>query len=210
MLLTVGVALAIWMGVDAMHQTQHAAALQLGGSETDASITSLGPEGRSNIETVRYDFNANGSIFTGKSLVPKQMNSSLQASGFLPIRYLPADPTINHPVAWAWSPQWSRLFGPMIFAAAGIFSLLQVLSQRRIVMEGMPAVAAITNCSSGTGRSIWFAVTYEFRTEDGSVTEGRGRSGRALDVGAKICVLYLPQNPERSLPYGSANYRVVE
>ena len=210
MLLAVGASIAILSIVRNVHQKQHMAELRLGGNETDASITSLGPEGRSNIETVRYDFNANGTIFTGKSVVPNQMNSGLHASGSLPIRYLPADPTINHPAAWEWSPQWGILFGSMMYVAGGLFSFLFTHGQRRIVREGTPAVASITSCSSSTGRSIWFAVKYEFRTEDGTVTQGRGRYENALDVGTQICVLYLPLNPQRSLPYGSANYRAVE
>lgn len=209
-LLVLGVAGAVWIGVDAVRQTQHKAALRQGGSEGVALITSRGREGRSATVTVRYDFNVNGEIFTGKADVPDQLNSSLQASGSLPILYLPADPTVNHPAAWEWSPQWGSLFGPMIFAGAGIFSLALVRTQRRLVVDGVPVVAVVTACSGPVGRSVWFGVKYEFRTEDGRVMEGSGRSENRQEVGTKICVLYLPQNPEKSLPYASANYRVAE
>lgn len=213
-LLMVGVALALLRGLDYVHQTQHKAALReasavIGNSEAIGTIDQL--SSYRNSHSVRYSFIAdNGAIYTGKSEVPDQFYASLQTSGSLPIRYLPADPTVNHPAAWEWTPHWSWFFGPMIFVVAGLFSLLQVRTQRRLVIEGVPAVAVITKCSSGTGRSIWFAVTYEFRTEDGEVTEGSGRSENRQDIGTKICVLYLPENPKRSLPYASANYRAVE
>jgi hypothetical protein len=210
MLITVGAALDIWFAVDNAHETQHAAALRLGGSEATAAITSLEAEGRSSTLTVRYDFSVGGGDFKGKALVPHALDSSLQGAASLPIAYLPADPAINHPTAWEWSAQRSKLFTPMIFVAGGIISLLILHTQRRIVVEGVPAIARITACSSGTGRDGCYGVTYEFHTEDGRVVQGSARSGIVADIGAQTCVLYLPQKPERNLPYGLASYRVAE
>jgi hypothetical protein len=209
MLITVGVALDVWFAVDNVHQTQHAAALRQGGSEARAAITSLGAEGRSSALTVRYVFSAGGADYKGKALVPHALDSSLQGAPWLPIAYLPADPAINHPTAWEWSVHRSKLFAPMIFVVGGIISLLILRMQRRIVVEGMPAIARITACSSGTGRDGCYGVTYEFHTEDGTVVQGRARSGIVADIGAQTCVLYLPQKPERNMPYGLASYRVV-
>lgn len=213
--LALGVVFALWVGMGAVQQMQHKAALRLGGSEAVAAITKLGVERPSARDVVRYSFNVHAEIFTGNAIVPYQLYSTLAESGSLPIRYLPADPTVNHPAAWEWSGLldlesfYSVLLlvtAAMLFQLPGRILLMRM--ERRVVAEGTPAVASITQCVP-LYRAGGFQVKYEFHTEDGSVTKGSGWYGSSQESGANICVLYLPQNPQRNQPYPSRNYRVA-
>lgn len=209
-LLALAVAVAIWVGMDTVQQMQHRAALRLGGSEAVATITWMGSSGRSATITVKYRFTVNGEIFTGKAVVPHQLYPSLLMSDSLPIRYLPADRTVNHPAAWEWSAflVWDSFFALLMLVATAMMLLLWLRIERRLVVEGVPAVGVITKCSPSTRGG--FFVKYEFHAEDGRVIKGNGWSESSQEGGASICILYLPQNLWRNKPYPSANYRVAQ
>jgi hypothetical protein len=80
-------------------------------------------------------------------------------------------------------------------------------SERKLLVNGTPAVGLVTSCTPGTRGS--FSVKYEFRTEDGRVIQGKS-GGAPQKVGDTLCILYLPQDPRQSQPYPSGNYRVEE
>jgi hypothetical protein len=129
----------------------------------------------------------------------------------IPIRYLPADPTVNHPAGWEWTAllELNWIGASIIFVVAAIVLLLLLRMDRPLLAKGAPAVANVTQCSPNT-MGNGFQVEYEFHAEDGRVTKGCGWYGSSQESGARICVLYLPQKPQRNLPYPSANYRVVQ
>jgi hypothetical protein len=215
-LLLAGIATGFFIVRKAMQETQQREALReasavIGNSEALGTIDQL--SSYKNSHSVRYSFIAdNGAIYTGKSEVPDRFYAGLHTSDALPIRYLPADPTVNHPAAWEQSDYfiWGRLIGSSIFVVSGLFLLLMMRGDRRLVAEGTPVVAVVTSCSGPVGRSVWFSVTYDFRTEDGTEMQGTGKYGSSLEIGTKLVVLYLPQNPQRNGPYASAYYRAVE
>jgi len=211
-LVAIGVAGAAWTGIGAVHSMQQRDALRERGIQAPASITSVRREGSDAATSVRYSFSAAGKTLAGKSAVPNQLVPNLKAAASLPIRYLPSDPSINHPADWAWSADllWDPLVGPIVFAAAGLCSLLLVRRQRRFVVNGVAVLATVTDCALGSGRAGWYTLTYKFRAEDGREAGGSVRSESAQDVGSEICVLYLPRHPGRNIPYTSATYRAVE
>lgn len=100
------------------------------------------------------------------------------------------------------------LIGSMMLVLMSVAVLISMRIDRRLVAEGAPAVAVIRDCSSG-GRG-GFRVKYEFRTEDGRVMNGSGKSDSPQEIGASICVLYLLRDPKRNRPYQSLNYRVAQ
>jgi len=204
------------LGRRALQATQHKEALRqaslvLGNSEAIGNIDRL-TSYRSSY-SVKYTFiAADGAIYTGESPVPNDISSGLHENDPLSIRYLPSDPNVNHPAAWQESDLaiWGRLFGPSIFVVGGLISLLSMRGDRKLVAEGTAAIATVTACNAPVGRSVWFGLTYEFSTDDGTRIEGTGRYGTSLDIGAKIVVLYLPQNPQKNCPYASAYHRAAE
>jgi hypothetical protein len=181
-------------------------ALRLEGRETTGEVTALrhrfgGAYG------VRYAFNANGRALEGVSEAPKDIGNGLREAAPLPILFLPSNPAINHPAAWQESGSWvwDLWFVPMMPVAAAILVLTQMRRQRRLVAGGVPTAGIVTKRSRNSQGAWW--VDYQFHTEDGKVAKGRGHLG--LEIGATICVLYLPQDPRRNQPYLRSWYRVV-
>jgi len=222
-LLAVAVAAALWGGVDAVQQMQRKAALRRDSSEIVGEISRM-RKGKSS-GTVYYTFTSNGIAFTGKAEVPGFLQYSLRGSSILAIRYLPANPDVNHPAAWEWSliywhplpsdlvhlPDFSSdlqlFFGLLILGAPGLVFFMGLRSGRKLLAEGLPTVGLVTKCTPGTRGS--FLVRYEFHTEDGKVANG-SCGGSRKEIGAKVCVIYLPQNPQRNMTYPSSYYRVVQ
>lgn len=205
-LLAFALAGTLWLGKNAVQQLQNWESLRRDGNEVVGKITGT-EKGKS--PTVDYAFTVNGNSFTGKALATKQLLQSLQDSGPLPIRYVPANPAVNHPANWESAPLDSVWFvAPFPFVLFGIIFLISLRMERQLVADGVPLAGVITKCTYGN-RSGYIA-KYEFRTEDGRVWTKRVGVPGPLEIGANIWVLYLPQNPRRSQPYPSTNYRVAE
>jgi hypothetical protein len=49
---------------------------------------------------------------------------------------------------------------------------------------------------------------YEFRTRDGGIYTGSIKFNDSQKIGTSLCVIYLPQNPWRNLPYPRYDFRV--
>ena len=155
-------------------------------------------------DRVYYTFVVDGRSFTGHSTMPREIANNLHDSDPLSIRYLPSNPAVNHPAAWE-DPQsiWPGII-LLTFLLAGAFMFLKDLRDDRIlVANGMPAVAIITNTIHNR---LGFLVMYDFHTADGMVIKGSGGSGIRPEIGANICILYLPQNPKRNQLYPSRYY----
>ena len=209
-MLALAAAYGLWVGLDRIQQLQNRAALRHDGSETVGEITRLWSAGRSLKTRVSYTFAVNGMSFAGEVRVPNQLVRNLRESNTLPIRYLPANPAVNHPAAWEGSAllDWDSFVGPVVGMALALFLFVTLRSERRLVVEGVPAVGEITQCAPG--RRGGFSVSFDFRTQDGSITKGSGWSQSHREIGERVCVLYLPKNPRRNLSYPSLNYRVAE
>lgn len=195
----------LWVGIDTAQQIQQRASLRRDGSEVTAEIEKLSSSRK---PSVSYTFTVNGATFTGEARVPDEKFGRLWGASSLPIRYLPADPTVNHPAAWEWSALTDLylFFVPILFVVPGTAILLTKRMDRRLVAEGKPVAAAVTGCDRSKSG---FIVKYEFRVEDGTMAKGDCWSQNRQEIGASIWVLYLPQNPGRNLLYPSLNYLVV-
>ena len=190
-------------------QNVRAEALRTQGVEAAGEIVRLWHSGdKSHTPMVTYAFTANGIRLRGDSSVPGGVWGNLQKAGFLPIRYVPSDTSINHPVAWEPStmPDWVPFILPVVLAAVAIALLISLRRQSEVAAEGLPAAGVVTKCSRVKGG---FAVRYQFRMKDGAIARGSSHVPRRLEVGATVCVLYLPQNPRRNQMYPTSLYRVT-
>jgi hypothetical protein len=204
--LACALAVGLWLGYDAAQQWQNWEALNRNGSEVVGNVTKM-EMGKS--PRVYYAFTVNGTFFTGKAWAPREVLQSLRDSGALPIRYVPANPSVNHPVGWESAPLDSVWFLlPLPLVLAGIALLISMRMERQLVVDGAPAAGVITKCSYGSRGG--YTARYEFRAEDGRVMTKRVGVPGPLKVGSNIWVLYLRQNPRRSQLYPSSNYRVAE
>jgi len=194
-------ALTIPAGMNARQLTQARIELRRYGSEVIGKVAKLGRA------RVFYSFNINGRSFTG--------NASLQGrvlldSDPLAIRYLPSNPVVNHPAAWEESTLLALLpfLSPIMFLMISLAIGVSMLIDRRLVAEAIPAVAVVTKCTA----RFWGGTTikYEFRTEDGSVIKANSSSQKLQEIGASICVLYQPTNPNQNYPYERLAYRAAQ
>ena len=152
--------------------------------------------------------------YTGKSAVPSDIWNGLHRYDSLPIRYLPANPSINHPSAWKDSPYSSfrGLIFPAFLALFGLMFVRKFPSQRRLAMEGIAIRGSITECW-GPGRSGGFGLKYTFRNARSGETESGSCSyDSSRKVGSDVWLLYLSSDPRRSevYPFGIPFYRIEQ
>jgi hypothetical protein len=205
--LVFAVGMTIWATVATAHQMQLRQELRSGSSVTTGWKEKLVSGGRGQDEKLSYSFTVGARKYTGEARVPLAQLYGVAHSDLLSIRYLTADPTINHPADWEWSPQWTPfLVGPLA-AGMGLLLLLSIRADRQLAQEGTAVLAIVTHCSPSRGG---FIAQYEFRTEDGREMQGTGWSTDARKAGAKVCILYMPRNPKQNQPYPGPNMRIAE
>jgi hypothetical protein len=182
--------------------------LRTEGREAQGEIVRLWRQGRSSTHMVAYAFSVEEQRFHGQASAPSGVWDGLRKAGFLPVRFLPEDPKINHPAAWAQSPlpAWLPLILAVLLVACGVAILAVLRRQARLLAEGLPAPGVVTRCFRIKGG---WAVRYQFRMKDGAIAKGSSQSTHRLQTGAAVCVLYLKENPRRNQTYPLCSYRLV-
>jgi hypothetical protein len=208
--LVLAIVAALWSGIGTVQELRYREALRRDGKDTVGEITRLWSSGRSLKLRVSYTFSVDEIHFAGNAQVPEQIGGSLRGASSLPIRYLPANPAINHPATWEWSAlqQAGRIQASILLATIALILFVPLRFERTLIARGSPIVGVITKCSPG--RRGGFSVNYDFRTQDGRVTKGSGWSPSRSEIGASVWILHVPQNPRRNQPYPSLNYRVTQ
>jgi hypothetical protein len=153
-------------------------------------------------------FAVNGVNYAGKAQMPNY-RLILRESNEITIRYLPSDPSLNHPAAWEWSglspdliPEAFALF----FVSGGIVALVVLLRDRRLVREGRPAEGVVIDCRPDKAE---FRVMYEFRTDGGVLIKGSCNCKEEYEKGDNLWILYLPNRPRRNHSYPMEYFSVV-
>ena len=191
---------AIWFCL----QLQNRTALRRDGRVVTGEVTRIWTTRAPN-ESVRYTFTVDDEAYSGKADIPVNFVRRFRESDNILVRYLPANPRINHPDAWEWSVNsyWG-LYCFMIFAVMMSNTIITILlRERRLVCEGVIAIGAVTRSKQDKDA---IRIEYKFRTEDGRLFVGTGVSSITEIINANILVLYLPQNPKRNSPYSMLNY----
>ncbi len=114
-------------------QIRQRAILRQEGRDTVGSVTATHAGHGS--PTVTYAFRVNGLNYSGKAEI-LNYRLVLHKSDSIDIRYLPTDPTVNHPADWEWSglqimdliPEVSML----LFTSVGIAALIALIRNRRL------------------------------------------------------------------------------
>jgi hypothetical protein len=207
--LIAAVYLGVWMHDEGARQAAKTAALHAQGLEVTGEINKLWLRDKDRVPMVGYAFTANGVRITGEASVPKDRWAAIRKAGFLPVRFLPSNPALNHPSAWDEDgiPVWYPFVMPLMWAVASVLLLISQRRQRRVAAEGVPAAGVVTRCSRIKGG---WAARYQFRTSDGTIAKGRNKVPSRVEPGASVCVLYLPQNPRRCYIYPLSLYTVVQ
>ena len=154
--------------------------------------------GKDERHLVSYRFTVEGSEWTGQVAVPPRIWTGLHSGAALPIRYVPGEPRINHPIEWPPShePNWLPWLTTGCFFLPAFLLLCLIQRQRRLLSEGRPAPGVVTR-HRRTDKQV--VVYYDFALLSGQVMKGKSSSGRRPPaVGSQVCVLYYPDNPRRS------------
>ena len=87
--------------------------------------------------TVSYGFEANGRNYSGKAEI-SNYRLVLHESDRIAVRYLPTDPTVNHPADWEWSNQGDLI--PEVFmvgfTSVGVIALAALFRNRWLERYG--------------------------------------------------------------------------
>jgi hypothetical protein len=203
-------ALLLYLGNAVLEVSAKRNTLRTGASETAGRITREWTSGRNSTQHIGYVFQIDKTIYSGESTVPDNIWNSLKQAGGVTIKYSLADPRINHPADWEDSTvgMWFSLVIPVIFSFAGQFLARELLTQRRLVAVGLPALARVTErVKGGRGGAI---LKYEFRIESGEIVQGACSEEKRREAGSTIFVIYLPYNPRTSRVYPFETFEVDE
>lgn len=187
---------------------RHRTALRQDGRNTIGKVTATHAGHGS--PTVTYVFEANGLNYSGKAELTKY-RLVFHESDQIAVRYLPTDPTVNHPADWEWSRLETMDLIPevlMLFlTSVGVVALVALFRDRKLARRGRPAKGVVTDCTRGKSD---FRVEYEFRTDGGVPVTGHSSSPDEYGAGATVCILYLPKKPQRNSMYPLRYFEVVE
>jgi hypothetical protein len=162
--------------------------------------------------TVFYTFTYNGVSYTGESFLPHEYLEKVltysRVGGF-PLMVLQSNPTISHPSDWSGSGSIPTIVYIFVLILAFQWAVLarSIHYDARLVRDGIAAAAVVTGWAYGRNGAT--NLEYRFQDSDGFVTKGRGEYPVKQAEGSEICIVYLPDNPERSRPYPPVFFRAV-
>jgi hypothetical protein len=135
-----GVAAAIGLAAAARRGDEARRVLREQGVTTDATVTRLtrSTSGKNRTWYVEYRFTARGGEYGDREQVSRKIWESLEEGEALPVRYVPADPSNNHPVGW----EDDGVPFALVFILPGVFGFVAwllvwtVRRQIRLLTEG--------------------------------------------------------------------------
>lgn len=203
---------AIWFGFYSYYSghVKQREVLRHDGRELIAQITEL-PAGKSHTY-VQYTFRVSRVWYSGEAKLPDGPLKVAVGQPML-IRYLPADPTTNHPAAWEWSLGWDIV--PILFllllSGAGFLPAvllpIKLLRERTLARNGWCVDGTVTACAPNHTK---FSIDYEFHTQENMLVEGSNDySEEEYALGSSIRIIYLRDHPRRNACYPLSAYRFV-
>ncbi|HEU5351052.1 MAG TPA: DUF3592 domain-containing protein [Terracidiphilus sp.] len=206
----IGVVFAISFSSEAIQQTRQRAILHGAGRDVVGEVTGFSV-GRWAPTVVKYQFSFNGKTYFGSAKEPRTTGTgiALKKSDQILVRFLPSNPSINHPETW----EWSVLMGldslalQVFLFTISVIGIAALMRDRKLARKGKAVSGVVIRC---TPRNREFQVEYEFRTEDGFSMRGKCGCADSYEAGARIWILYLPHWPQRNHCYPLAYYCVVD
>lgn len=192
-----------------VRQFRQRAELRSGGHDVVGEVTKV-VYPRHAPKVVKYRFSVEGAQYSGEAKAPffATPGTILHEYDQILVRYLPSNPNVNHPEAWEWSP----LIGivdtafQVFFFSMGSVALIVLLRERALAREGKIAEGFVTSCRF-VDRT--FRIDYEFRTPDGATIRGKGDCRKEYRPGARVWILYMPEQPRRNDTYPLSLFEVV-
>jgi hypothetical protein len=201
-----GFALGIYLARSIRREAHAQRLLDQQGVTADAVVTRLWRSGdKENTPRVSYRFECQGAICTNSVSAPLVVWRKLKVGARLPVRFVPSQPTISHPVDWPWKgiPFWIPYFATAMFAGCAALLAYQLARQMRLLSEGRAVPGRVTGIRKAKG----LVVLYEFEV-NGAKLKGRAHVRKMPLPGEPVCVLYDPENPRRNTLYPMETVRL--
>lgn len=200
-----------WLSFDSLKELRQRDALQQSGKEALGQVTKI--SGARSV-FVYYEFRVGGTDYQGKielddEVAPNtadRLSKHVSKGDQIPVQFLPADPSVNHPIGWAWWSWWDLV--PQLFflgiACFGVGGAVFLLRLRKLARKGWVVEGTVTACAPNRSK---FSVDYEFRAEDDSLFEGSDSfCADEYQLGSRIRVTYLRNNPKRNSTYPMSDF----
>lgn len=207
------VAAAIWFGFYSYYSRQvlQREALRSVGTQLIAEITRL-PSSKSHTY-VRYSFRIGPRWYGGEAALPDR-RIEVKVGQPIAIRYLPTDPSINHPSDWEWSlgsdivPFVAFLLASGLGFVPAIVFPVTLIRVRTLARRGLVVEGKVTACAPNHSK---FNIDYEFRTNENILVEGTNEySDEEYELGSSVRIIYLRSHPKRNACYPLSAFRISE
>jgi len=197
----------VWLYVLAARDAARFDRILREGVSTQAEVIRVGRTRRDDEvrRVVTYAYGAGAQSYRGRTTLRRRDRRSLETGSRIPVRYLPADPGRSwmHGYEPKGVPLWAFLVVSLGLALGAAPIALVLRSQRRLLEEGRPALARVTQCrrtqSSGHSRT---RVQYEFRILSGAIRTGSYEVEKNPPAaGSTLTVIYHREEPRRNARY---------
>jgi hypothetical protein len=186
----------------ARNDAARAAGLRDRGVAAEAEVTRLWrSRGDRRQPWMAYRYAANGRDYEGQAKLRLQEWNQLRVGTRVPLRHLRDEPQIHELQGRGTSPAVPGLS----YAAALVLAVLALAvtqplrRQRRLLSEGRAAPGRVTALRKEQHGHVY---DFDFDLLTGAVRQGKaGPSHKPPAVGARICVLYDPDDPRRHATY---------
>jgi hypothetical protein len=212
-IVTIALIYAGFVGTEAARQIHVRNALRNAGNQATAQITAVPNPLHMLKFYVDYTFIEDGQTYTGEAIAPLLDVHGVLPGNSLAIRYLPQNPTVNHPADWEWSAisEFDGIMAFVLIAVCGIsFVPSQLRFERRLASHGIATMGVVTKCSVRGRGGVFITLKYKFRAQEGTEMQGRGDFETRQELGTKILILYSPRKPRQSAPYPFSNWRITK
>jgi hypothetical protein len=139
---------SVWYCMHAVKQVEQRAILHRDGADAVGEITFLGRIGKGE-NVVRYTFNEGRDSFSGSAQVPASLMRGLRQSDRINVKYLPSNPSINHPALWEWSliSDWPLIFVFLVFLPFCLFPI-QIYKRYKLISSSSTSGGSIAGTTS--------------------------------------------------------------
>src|ERR1035438_8704013 len=138
-------AIPILLGIWSCIQIRYRAELQRDGRQVVGRVTGLGTGRGAGL--VKYSFTVNGTAFSGQAPEPDNLAGRIGEYDHIRVLFLPENPAINHPEGWEWTyVDPVGTVGMIFFAICGSVFMTILCRERKLAIEGRPAVGIVEIC----------------------------------------------------------------
>ena len=189
-----------------IQEARHREALSKEGRDAAAMVTKIRPSRHGS--WVYYGFRFGGAVYQGE-INSDDMVWDAHVGELIPIRFLPSDPSVNHPTPWdlwVWSDFVFIAFLLISFGAAAN-AAISVYGDRKLARIGWVTEGKVIACAPKGNR---FRVDYEIFDEHHTLFDGANENSDEYKTGSNIRVIYLRRNPKKNDTYPLDSFHAVE